>query len=108
MSEIKWSYNPQSGSFAALPASKLLLPFILFGGVVFATLLERGYQKYQEKPKPLPPNFNKNLYNQYREKWLMLRNKEKSGKPLTVNERSQIYNLEHPPWSTKGETWHYY
>lgn len=104
MSEIKWAYDQQTGSFSALPASAFLLPAIILASLL--PFIEKCYSKQKFKPRPLPVNFDKELYQKFATRYKELKLKQ-SKTALTIREELELYRLTKPPWSKPGEYWHY-
>jgi hypothetical protein len=104
MSEIKWAYDEQTGTFSALPASIFLLPAILLAACL--PFAEKAYNKYKYRPESLPDNFDKKLHDRYAVRYKQLKAKQRQTE-LTLNERLELHSLTKPPWSKPGEYWHY-
>jgi hypothetical protein len=104
MSEIKWAYNEQTGSFSALPASAFLLPVLVFIGLL--PFIEKLYNKQKFRPQPLPLDFDKDLHQKFSIRYKELKSKQLEA-GLTINEQLELQRLTKPPWSKPGEYWHY-
>jgi hypothetical protein len=105
MSEIKWAYDENTGSFSALPASPFLL--VALGAVALLPLAEKAYNKAKYGPSPLPSNFDWQLYHQYKERYKILKTKKQSGEQLDFTEIAEWQKLSRPPWAESGEIWAY-
>lgn len=105
MGEIKWAYDERTGSFSALPASPFLLVALCFLPIL--ALLNKGYEKYNRRPRPLPPNFDKEMYDRYAIRYKELKAKQATSE-LTLDEKLELQNIIKPPWSGPGEYWQYH
>lgn len=105
MSEIKWAYDAQTGSFSALPASPWLLPAL--GLLFLAPLIERIATKIERRPRPLPANFDPVLHEKNRQIYHKIMHKKKLGIQLSVEESLTLISIRYPPWAEPGETWSY-
>lgn len=105
MSEIKWSYDAQTGSFSALPASPWLLPAL--GLVCLAPIAEKILEEAAKKPEPVPNVFDPILYQKNKQLYHELINKQASPVGLTQDEEMQLLSIMRPPWATGGELWTY-
>lgn len=105
MSEIKWSYDSQTGSFSALPASPWLLPAL--GLICLAPLLAKIVEETEKAPKPLSANFDPILFEQYRAIYQDLMGKKLAGVQLTSEESLRLQTISNPPWARPGEVWSY-
>jgi hypothetical protein len=107
MLNIWWAYDESSGSFSALPASPLLLPCIgLF--FLFAVLdkSQNGSKagRILESADRAKADMTAFEINRTRYKRLLAILAER---PLTEQEDSELYQLEHPKWGKPGEDWTY-
>lgn len=105
MSEIKWAYDSQTGSFSALPASPWLLPTL--GLLCLAPLVAKIVEEAEKAPEPLPADFDPALFAEYRATYRDLMGKKTAGLQLTSEESLRLQIIEHPPWAKPGETWSY-
>lgn len=105
MSQIKWAYDENSGSFSALPASPFLL--LALGAVALLPLLEEAYNKQKFKPQPLPPDFDWNLYNEYKQKYHELKAKKISGQEFNYADTISWQRVIYPPWHNEPGRWSY-
>lgn len=104
MSEIKWAYDENTGSFSALPASNFLLIAIGLTGLL--PLFERVWWRRFTKPQPCP-NIDLDLWNKYKTRYKILLNKRTNGEELTLLELLEYERIIHPPWGEPSETWTY-
>jgi hypothetical protein len=105
MSEIKWAYDSNTGSFSALPASPFLL--VALGALALLPLLEKAYMIQKNKPVPMPADFDWKLHSEYKERYKYLQAKKESGQQLDFAEMIELNNIKHPPWAKGGELWTY-
>jgi hypothetical protein len=107
MANIWWAYDEEKSGFSALPASPLLLPalgiFFLFA--IFDKMAEDGRSKEILKPAH-EMNIDRALHQEYKEKYYKLLDIMRK-RPLTEDENSQLYQLQHPPWADGYEVWTY-
>jgi hypothetical protein len=105
MSEIKWSYDAQTGSFSALPASPWLLPAL--GLICLAPIAEKMLEEAAKKPEPISDAFDPVAYQKNKQLYHELIHKQASSVGLTQHEEMQLLNVMRPPWATGGELWTY-
>ena len=107
MANIWWAYDESNGSFSALPASPLLLPAIgiFFLLAVFERMAENDRSKEILKPAR-EVKVNMSLHESNRQRYYQLLEIIKV-RPLNEDEDSEMYQLQHPPWSDPGEVWTY-
>ena len=108
MSEIKWAYDENTGSFSALPASKFLLLALLSLGIL--PFIERLYWHQITKPKPCH-GVDPKLYEEYARDYKILAPKfyNHDGKQpkMTLEELLRWERILYPPWCKAGEKWTY-
>lgn len=104
MTNIFYSYDSQTGSFSALPASPWLLP------AMGAFALLAAYQKYKlSQPSIIgvAPCINPIIRDIYSKRYGELINKKHWGGGLTFEESIELRNIQYPPWAEPGEIWSY-
>lgn len=107
MVNIWWAYDENNGSFSALPASPLLLPALglFFLMAVFDKMSSEnnGGKVIGRADKVLNygPLFEQNKVR-FKQLCDIIRKRE-----LSEDERSELYQLQHPPWAEPGEIWTY-
>jgi hypothetical protein len=101
---LLWGMDTETGKIAALPASPLLLPALLFiGALKIASILLRS----KVKKKELPTGFNEQEYLKNKKEHDAYIYKIHSGIQLTDHELMRLNTvLPFPSWSN-GERWHY-
>jgi hypothetical protein len=105
MSEIKWSYDAETGSFSALPASPWLLPAL--GLLCLAPIAQKIAEEAAKDPKPVNAKFDPIVYLENKQLYHELVNKQASPVGLTQHEEMQLLSIMRPPWATGGELWTY-
>ena len=104
MANLWWAYDENNGNFSALPASPVLLPAI---GLFFLLAV---FDKMNSGPKVIGKTdaiskhgelFEANKTRFYELIAIMRR------RPLTDDERTELYKIQHPPWADPGEVWTY-
>jgi hypothetical protein len=107
MANIWWAYDENNSSFSALPASPLLLPAIglFFLLAVFDRMAERDRGKQIIKPAS-ELKVDRTLFSSNKQRYCEMLEILKV-RPFTEDEESEMYRLEHPPWSDPGESWTY-
>lgn len=105
MSEIKWAYDSQTGSFSALPASPWLLPAL--GLICLAPIAEKMLEEAAKNPEPVPNTFDPVAYQQNKQEYHALINKQVSSVGLTLDEEMRLNSIMRPPWAKPGELWTY-
>jgi len=107
MANLWWAYDEDNSSFSALPASPLLLPALglFFLLAVFDRMAENDRGKKILKPAS-EMRVDRTLYDsnkkRYREMLEILKVRQ-----FNEDEDSEMYRIEHPPWSEPGEVWTY-
>ncbi len=108
MSEIKWAYDKETGSFSALPASNFLL--LALAGLGLLPFIEKVYWYRLRKPQPCP-DVNLELYEEYAKDYKRLAPKfyNFDGKQpeMTLDELLRWERILYPPWCKPGEKWIY-
>lgn len=100
---LLWGYDEQTNRIQALPASPLLLPGVVFLGVLKLVSL---FHRPKQQTAPLPDSFNLEEYHKNKTEYRRLWAKKQSGQELTDYEFLRWTTIKHPSWS-KGEPWHY-
>lgn len=105
MSEIKWAYDSETGSFSALPASPWLLPAL--GLLCLAPIAQKIAEEAQKDVQPTGNSFDPVLYLEYKQTYHDLVRKQFSADGLTMQEEMQMISVMNPPWAEPGEVWTY-
>ena len=107
MANIWWAYDENNSSLSALPASPLLLPAIglFFLLAVFDNIAEKDRGREITKlARDL--KVDRTLFDSNKRRYYEMLEILKI-RPFTEDEESEMYRLEHPPWSDPGESWTY-
>ncbi|MFZ9365816.1 MAG: hypothetical protein ACO253_07995 [Burkholderiaceae bacterium] len=105
MSEIKWAYDTETGSFSALPASPWLLPAL--GLFLLAPIAQKIAEEAAKDPRPLGDKFDPGAYMQNKLNYHHLTRKKASPEGLTLQEELELISIMNPPWAEPGELWTY-
>lgn len=103
---LLYTYDQKTGHIGAVPASPLLLPFLMLWSLYAACKALANWLKFRALSKPEnifeTRGVSPERYYRDRDRYIALVDKEKRT-GLTFNEQRTLWHLRHPDWLKPGE-----
>lgn len=96
---LLYGYDSDNNTFTPLPASPLLLPAILLGGIVALLKWAINRQNRPIKVRNHPSGCSRETFVWYRDKYNELLDKKYNRGGLTPIEETVLLHVAHPPWN---------